>query len=636
MEETPLIDFRSSRDHQKELELSSTSTESYSKWSSAVEEGITLAWDNLSVYTKTSRYQKRIINGVSGAVKAGSLVAIMGSSGAGKSTLMSALAHHTMGDTFVEGTILINGRPIGDYMKFLSGFMHQEDIFVPYLTVREHMTIMANLKLDRRISSNEKQRLINDILSQLGLLNSIDTRIGGGDIEKSLSGGEKKRLAFATELLTDPQVLFCDEPTTGLDSYSARKLVGMMSEMATARKTILCTIHQPSSDVFSMFNQLILIADGRTAFVGPTYAALEFFEQLGYLCPSSYSPADFYIKTLSMMPGCEEDGGRTAKRICDQFVVSDYAKEVEIVVRYEIHLNRNLIENKFEIRKDFRAVVWPVRVFWLTRRWFLELIRNPSLESTKLFQRLFIGLIVGFCYFGTDGLTQKGIQSVEGIIFMFVTENTFNPMYNVLAHFPSYLPLFLREYKSGLYHPFTYYISRILSLIPSFLLEPIIFVVSAYWLSGLRSAASTFTATLLVVILTMNVSSACGIMFSNAFDSVPAALAYLVPFDYVHMITAGVFIRLSTLPNVIAWVKYLSWLMYSTEALNILQWKGIVNIGCENQPEGVPCIQNGTQILEMYSFSEENLWKDVSGMLILLISFYALGYFFLWRKIRRY
>ncbi|CAH1102771.1 unnamed protein product [Psylliodes chrysocephalus] len=647
-EETPMIAFRTNGSspesyNESEITLSLESVKrrlrTYARWS-PVEEGVTLAWDNLSIYATTKSKgrisHKRIINGVTGAVKAGSLVAIMGSSGAGKSTLMSALAHRTLGNMLIEGTILINGRQIGNYMKFLSGFMHQEDIFVPYLTVREHMNIMANLKLDRRTSAKDKRQLINNVLGQLGLIKCIDSRIGGIDQDKALSGGEKKRLAFATELLTDPPILFCDEPTTGLDSYSAQKLVTMMNRMAAAGKTILCTIHQPSSDIFAMFSQLILVADGRIAFMGSNYSALEFFERMGYVCPSSYSPADFYIKTLAMTPGYEDNSRQTIKRICDQFAVSDYAKEVEIVVQYELHMGKAVVPNKFELRQDFQPIRWPVKIFWLTQRWFLELLRNPSLEIMKLFQRLFIGLIVGFCYLGTDALTQNGVQSIEGVIFMFVSENTFNPMYSVLAHFPSYLPLFLREYKSGLYHPFTYYLSRILSLLPGFILEPVVFVLSAYWISGLRPTGYIFAVTSFVIILTMNVSSACGIMFSNAFESVPTALAYLVPFDYVHMITSGVFIRLSTLPKLLSWVKYLSWLMYSTEALNILQWNGVTNITCENQPQGVPCIRNGTEILERYSFSENNLPTDIFGMIILLFGFYILGYFFLWRKVRHY
>ncbi|XP_028131579.2 protein scarlet isoform X1 [Diabrotica virgifera virgifera] len=645
VEETPLNLFQShgSSGSYNEFDIYASASlakkrqRTYSRWS-PIEEGVTLVWENLSVYSSTTKngqmQHKQIINGVTGAVKAGSLVAIMGSSGAGKSTLMTALGYRTEGSILTEGNILINGRQIGDYMKYLSGFMHQEDMLLSYLTVREHMNIMANLKLDRRLSGNDKKQLIYDILRQLGLMKCIDLKIGGIDQAKSLSGGEKKRLAFATELLTDPPLLFCDEPTTGLDSYSAQKLVVIMNQMAITGKTILCTIHQPSSDIFAMFSQLILVADGRIAYMGSTNNALDFFERMGYVCPTSYNPADFYIKTLSTTPGYEDNCRQTVKRICDQFAVSDEAKEVEIVVQYELHMGRVATQRKFELRQNFKEIRWLSKLFWLTYRWILEIYRNPSLEAMKIAQRMLIGFIVGFCYLGTDALTQNGVQSVTGIIFMFVSENTFNPMYSVLHQFPSYLPLFLREYKSGLYHPATYYLSRILSLLPGFILEPLIFVITAYWLAGLRTSGYAFLMTLSVIVLTMNVSSACGVMFSNAFDSVPTALAYLVPFDYAHMITSGVFVKLSTLPLVFSWIKYLSWLMYSTEALYILQWKDVTNITCVNPPEGFSCMNNGQDVLARYDFKETDFQFDIFGMLVLLLCFYILGYFFLWRRVR--
>nr|CAD7414751.1 unnamed protein product [Timema poppensis] len=137
---------------------------------------------------------------------------------------------------------------------------------------------MARLKLDRRTSDTERSNRVTQLIVSLGLQDQEDTRIGSQGYDKVLSGGEKKRLSFATEMLTDPPLLFCDEPTTGLDSYSAQNLVHMMKLMASNGKTVLCTIHQPSSNIFNMFNQFILVAEGRIAYFGCTQTALTFFE----------------------------------------------------------------------------------------------------------------------------------------------------------------------------------------------------------------------------------------------------------------------------------------------------------------------------------------------------------------------
>jgi ATP-binding cassette, subfamily G (WHITE), eye pigment precursor transporter len=140
---------------------------------------------------------------------------------------------------------------------------------------------------------------VADLISTLGLSDRADTRIGATGHEKVLSGGEKKRLAFASELLTDPPLLFCDEPTTGLDSFSAQKIVHMMSNMASQGKTIVCTIHQPSSELFSQFHELILLVDGRIAFMGAPNNAVTFFERSDILSIYFlFSSLQFYSKNM--------------------------------------------------------------------------------------------------------------------------------------------------------------------------------------------------------------------------------------------------------------------------------------------------------------------------------------------------
>lgn len=113
---------------------------------------------------------------------------------------------------------------------------------------------------------------------------------------------------------------------------------------------------------------------------------------------------------------------------------------------------------------------------------------------------------------------------------------------------------------------------------PGLIIEPLIFVIIAYWLAGLRSTLAAFSITSLASILILNVSTACGCFFSAAFSSVPLAMAYLVPFDYILMTTSGVFISLYTLPKYLAWMPFFNWLMYGNELMSIAQWSGVTNI----------------------------------------------------------
>lgn len=636
----------------------------------APRDGVTLAWKDLSVYvtnkeeksrggggqTASSTPYKRVLNNVSGVVRPGSLVALMGASGAGKSTLMNALAHRNPAGVVVDGDIRVNGRPTGVFMNKVCGYMHQEDLFVGALTVRETLNFMAWLRLDRRTTRAERRRQVSDLLTQLGLLKCADTRIGSAGHEKVLSGGEKKRLSFAIEMMTDPPLLFCDEPTTGLDSYSARKLVRIMQLAASGtswsgrkngrdregrRKAILCTIHQPSSEVFALFSQIVLLVEGRLAFSGTAPAAIAFFTSLGYVCPSNFNPADFLIRTLAHVPevGMEMDASsdhfsqyrRRVKRICDRFAVSDYAEEVELLQSYEAHLAASSTEEAwraFTTKSHFWAPFWIVQLFLLIRRSFVTVIRDPSVQTIRILQKIAIALMAGFCYFGVGMGDQRGIQAVQGALFIFVTENTFAPMYSVLAVFPQEMPLFDREYKAGLYDTRAYYVSKMVAMLPGLMVEPFLFVLICYWMIGLRPSLYAFLMTAFISILTMNVSAACGCFFSTAFDSVAMAMTYLVPFDFVLMATAGLFIKLSTIPSYIGWVKYLSWLMYSNEAMSIVQWDGIHNITCEivDPVNELPCLTDGSDVLDKYSFSVSHLSRNIIAMAAMYIVFHILGY----------
>nr|CAD7409451.1 unnamed protein product [Timema cristinae] len=155
-----------------------------------------------------------------------------------------------------------------------------------------------------------------------------------------------------------------------------------------------------------------------------------------------------------------------------------------------------------------------------------------------------IAVMAGLCFTGSIKNTQLGVQSVQGALFILVSENTFSPMYSVLATFPREIPLFMREYRSGLYSTHIYYISKMIAMFPGLIVEPLVFVILTYWLAGLRDTLTAFLFTAFITIMTMNVSTACGCFFSSAFESVALAMACLVPFDYVLMITSGMFVKI--------------------------------------------------------------------------------------------
>ncbi len=262
-----------------------------------------LQWSNLKITaTKT---QKAILDNLSGEVQAGRSLAIMGSSGAGKTTFLNYLSKK-MGNSSVglkkeSGNInlIVNGVDETKSFLTLSGYVTQDDILFEVLTPRELLTFAANIKLSHK-KETERKDLVEDLITRLGLEKCADTRVGSA-LEKGLSGGEKKRTAIGYELITDPMILFLDEPTTGLDSVSAHKIIKLATDEARINKRIVIfTIHQPNSEIGGLFDKLLLMSEGKITYHGEYKDTIGFFAGLGYSCPAKFNPSEFLPLTTEL------------------------------------------------------------------------------------------------------------------------------------------------------------------------------------------------------------------------------------------------------------------------------------------------------------------------------------------------
>jgi ABC-type multidrug transport system ATPase subunit/ABC-type multidrug transport system permease subunit len=251
---------------------------------------------------------KRILTDLQGMAHPGEITAIMGASGAGKTTFLDILARKNKRGQ-VQGDFFVNGEKVDDAdYKSVVGFVDQEDTMLPTLTVHETILNSALLRLPRDMSNAAKEQRAYEVEKQLGIYHIRDSLIGSEEGRgRGISGGEKRRVGIACELVTSPSILFLDEPTSGLDAYNAYNVIECLVTLAkTYKRTVLFTIHQPRSNIVALFDRLILLAQGKTIYSGPFAHCQEYFDQIGYSCPPGFNIAD-YLVDLTMHASASTD-----------------------------------------------------------------------------------------------------------------------------------------------------------------------------------------------------------------------------------------------------------------------------------------------------------------------------------------
>ena len=240
---------------------------------------------------------KQLLSGVQGIALPGQLMAIMGASGAGKSTFLDILARKNKRGQ-VEGNFFVNGERVNDdEYRSVIGFVDQEDTMLPTLTVHETILTSALLRLPRDMNISIKEQRVYEVEKQLGILAIKDQLIGSEEGSgRGISGGEKRRVGIACELVTSPSILFLDEPTSGLDAFNAFNVVECLVTLAkNYNRTVVFTIHQPRSNIVALFDHLVLLAKGRAVYSGPYSSCQSYFENSGYSCPPGFNIADYLV-----------------------------------------------------------------------------------------------------------------------------------------------------------------------------------------------------------------------------------------------------------------------------------------------------------------------------------------------------
>ncbi len=264
-----------------------------------------LGLDRRSSYGKKLP-SKTILNPINATFQAGVLNVIMGPSGSGKTSLLNSMAlrlHNNFSSRYrPSGKLLFNGaEPSPQVIRSVCSFVCQDDdALLPSLTVRETLRFAAGLRLPSWMSKQEKFKRAEEVLLKMGLKDCADNLIGN-ELVKGISGGEKRRVTIAVQILTDPRILLLDEPTSGLDAFTASSIMEVLQGLAQEGRTLVLTIHQARSDLFKHFGNVLLLARGGSpVYSGPTKEMLGYFKAQNLECPQHTNPADFALDMITI------------------------------------------------------------------------------------------------------------------------------------------------------------------------------------------------------------------------------------------------------------------------------------------------------------------------------------------------
>ncbi|KAI9552421.1 ABC protein [Daphnia sinensis] len=396
---------------------------------------------------------RKILHGMSGTFKSGHLTAILGPSGAGKSSLMNILAGlRTSG---AEGQIQVNGvdRKLKKFRK-QSAYITQEDHLLSNLTIDEYIMTAANLKLGNKVSSSERKSKVELVMKTLGLTHSRHTQIG------SLSGGECKRLSIGLELLNNPDILFLDEPTSGLDSSSSLQCVALLRDIARSGRTVVATIHQPSSRLLDYFDHLYIVASGMCIYQGPIGSLVPYLQTANLECPSYHNPADFvmdvacgeYGDVLPVLVSTIENGRLVYQEIYGSTSVmpspppksrTDDATDVTITVTGNIPKKKKI--------KTYPASFHTQVAVLLERTW-RTMWRDKMLTKVRFVTHFVLGLLVDTMYW-LGGDDAASILNNASMLFFNLLVILFASTMPTVVTFPMERNVLLREHLNHCYCP---------------------------------------------------------------------------------------------------------------------------------------------------------------------------------------
>lgn len=652
--------------------------------------GVKLAVEDMSYFVG----KKCIMSSVSAAFYPGETCALMGPSGAGKTTLLNVLSRRAGGK--VEGRVLLNDvEASATGFKAVANYVPQDDDMLVSLTPREQLDYVAELRMPREAPKGARRAHVDELIRLLRLDTCKDVAIGGGSTgKKGISGGQRKRVSIAMELVNEPSVLFLDEPTSGLDSAMAQEVIASVHALSRRGLNVVCTIHQPSKAVFESFDELCLLFYGRVVYHGSPEHAVDFFRAasiVGDVSPIS-NPADVLLgalvtRTAEDAPTLSEAWSKATRREVSGFFDSSRQKDDDSQQEASWHNeNRAQNEQKFsnghhhhhhklatsassrrairDLTEGFvdgaspssaaedptlpKSVTYPISKF----RQFLILFRRACYDhvASKLRIQLRVagglGLLYGLVFYKLEN-TQDQYDMRLSALFMSVIYNGMMCVSQASILVPLEKRVLLREYQNGAYAVFPYFAATIATRILFQAMASTVWAIPFYFMAGLRREG--FAILLATVILLAYIALVFGFMIGTVSQSAQKAQQLLVPSIMPLIIFCGFLLQWDGVRSYFLPLWYASFFRYAFTILVVNEFDSgefdacatSENHFCPLNSYGGTLTEDGIKVDRKYVVSKILKFRsDAIPLYYYVLLIYALGisaagYYLIRRQARR-